>query len=101
MPERALVPEPGRCTRDHRKLADRLQPGAPTQFVGIPDAGGICNRLCKCGKPKTLSTFAQPRLLRSKFAAKLKPECSHLPGLTEAGSSFVLNNVAVNRSISL
>src|SRR5260370_1091373 len=89
MPEPALVPEPGRCTRDHRRLADRLQPGAPTQFVGIPDARGIRNRLCKCGKQTTLSTFAQPRLLRSKFAAKLKPEYSHLPGLNPGGSSGV------------
>src|SRR5260370_41667892 len=87
MPEPALVPEPGRCTRDHRRLADRLQPGAPTQFVGIPDARGIRNRLCKCGKQTTLSTFAQPRLLRSKFAAKLKPEYSHLPGLNPGCSS--------------
>jgi hypothetical protein len=26
-------------------------------------------------------------MLRAEFAAKLKPECSHLPGLTEGGSS--------------
>jgi hypothetical protein len=67
-----------------------VQPGTPTQFVGIPDAGGIRNRLCKCGKQKALSTFAQPRLLRSKFAAQLKPEYSHLPGLTQGGSSLRL-----------
>jgi transposase InsO family protein len=60
----------GRCPGNHRNLADRLQPGAPTQLVGLPDTGGIRNRL-----------------LRTEFAAKLKPECSHLPGLSEGGSS--------------
>jgi hypothetical protein len=40
---------------------------------------------------KALPTFAQPRRrLRAAFAAKLKPECSHLRGLTEGDSSGTL-----------
>lgn len=39
-------------------------------------------------KQKAFPTFAQPRRrLRNEFAAKLKPECSHLHGLTEGGSA--------------
>src|ERR1039458_9869983 len=88
MPQRALVSHSGRRAGDHRKLATRLQPRAPAQLAGLPDTGRIRNRLCKCGKQTALPTFAQPRrLLRTEFAAKLKPECSHLPGLDQGGSS--------------
>lgn len=69
-------------------LANRLQPGAPSYGVGLPDTRRIRNRLCKCGKQKTLPTFAQPRRrLRAEFAAKFGPELSHLLGLTEESSS--------------
>src|SRR5271169_866363 len=79
MSERALVPDPGRCPRDHRKLADRLQPGTPPQLTRLSNPGGISKRkrLCKCGKQRTLPTFAQPRRRRAYLAAKLKPEHSH------------------------
>src|SRR5271156_4799154 len=91
MSERALVPDPGRCPRDHRKLADRLQPGTPPQLTRLSNPGGISKRkcLCKCGKQRTLPTFAQPRRRRAYLAAKLEPEYSHLPGLTRGGSSAV------------
>src|SRR5277367_3422034 len=90
MLERALVPDSGRRPRDHRKLADRLQPGTPTQLPGLSDPGGISKRkcLCKCGKQRTLPTFAQPRRRRAYLAAKLNPEHSHLPGLNQGGSSI-------------
>jgi hypothetical protein len=61
VPQRTLVPYSGRCAGDHRKLTDPIQPGAPAQRFGLPDAGRIRKWLCKCGKQKTLHTFTQPR----------------------------------------
>src|ERR1017187_10070309 len=79
MPTWFLLPD---FTSKYVYHSDRLLHGE-----SMTSSSMIC-RLCKCGKQKALPTFAQPRrLLRAEFAAKLKPVCSHLPGLSEGGSS--------------
>ena len=59
-PTDALARSP--AAAQHRRLEARLQSGPPTQRLGLSDTGEIRNGL-----------------LRAKFAAKLKPEYSHLP----------------------
>lgn len=82
MPERALVPDRGRCAGDHRKLTARLQLCGCTARRNLP-------WLSKCGKQKPLRILAQPRLRRIDSATKLNCEHSHLPGLNRGGSSLV------------
>jgi hypothetical protein len=57
-------------------------PTRVSTLIGISDAGRICNRR-----------------LRTGSAAKLKPECSHLRGLTEGGSSRPVIAYKITRAV--
>ena len=92
MPERALVPDSGRCPGDHRRLTARLQPGPSAQRVGLSDAGGVPGA-AGYANLESKQRFPHSHSHGGGELISLNPEHSRLSGLSRRGSSLELKRL--------